>query len=237
MSYHLQEFFLDPITLTGRTEWHLVEFEGRQIHRTLLVPLRHLTEEASAAGFELALASAFRSFERQRLIWNDKAAGIRPVLADDGSPLDVARLSPDELLFAILRWSALPGASRHHWGTDIDVYDRRAVPAGYQVRLTLDETADAGVFAGLHAWLDEYLARADAGFFRPYRRRLGGVAPEPWHLSYAPLAREFQNAMAPGILRELVTASDLALKTQILQHFEEIYERFVRVPWHLYPAC
>ena len=33
---------------------------------------------------------------------------------------------------AILLWSALPGASRHHWGTDFDVFDRAAVPPDYR---------------------------------------------------------------------------------------------------------
>jgi LAS superfamily LD-carboxypeptidase LdcB len=238
MSYHQSGFFLDAITLSGRTEWHLVEFDDRQLHRDLVAPLRQLMADASQAGFDLALASAFRSFERQCLIWNDKAAGKRPVLADDGSTLDVAQLSPDELVFAILRWSALPGASRHHWGTDVDVYDRYATRDGYQVRLTLDETVGSGVFADLHTWLDEHLAHKDVGFFRPYRRRLGGVAPEPWHLSYAPLAKDFQRVLEPKALRDLLATSDIALKVQVLRHFDEIFERFIRVPWHLYPeAC
>ena len=226
---------MDTITLSGRTEWHLAEFDGRQIHRDLVAPLAQLVADASRAGFDLAVASAFRSFERQCLIWNDKATGKRPVLADNGSSLDVTQLSSEQLLFAILRWSALPGASRHHWGTDIDVYDRRALPPGYQVRLTLDETVGSGIFAGLHAWLDEYLVNAETGFFRPYRRLLGGVAPEPWHLSYAPQAKEFQSALEPGALRDLISESNIALKAQILKHFDEIYARFVWVPWHLYP--
>lgn len=235
MSYHQTGFFLDTITLSGRTEWHLVDFDGRQLHRELAMPLRQLMADASQAGFDLAIASAFRSFERQCMIWNDKAAGKRPVLADDGSVLDVAQLSSEQLMFAILRWSALPGASRHHWGTDVDVYDRRALHDGYQLRLTLDETEEAGPFAAMHSWLSEYLARENEGFFRPYRRRLGGVAPEPWHLSYAPLAREFQSALDPGILRDLIAASDIQLKEPVLKHFDEIYARFVWVPWHLYP--
>jgi len=192
-------------------------------------------EDASAAGFNLALASAFRSFERQCTIWNEKAVGLRPILADDGTILNVAELSPVEILFAILRWSALPGASRHHWGTDLDVYDRNASCDGYKVKLMLDETVGSGAFAGLHTWLDEYLARKDADFFRPYRRHLGGVAPEPWHLSYGPLAKEFQTSLDAYALRGLIEASDIALNALVLKHFEEIYERFVWVPWHLYP--
>ncbi|MCZ8486094.1 D-alanyl-D-alanine carboxypeptidase family protein [Vibrio lentus] len=32
------------------------------------------------------------------------------------------RSSEQQKLSAILRWSALPGASRHHWGCDFDVF-------------------------------------------------------------------------------------------------------------------
>ncbi len=35
-----------------------------------------------------------------------------------------------ERVAAILVWSALPGASRHHWGTDCDVIDAAALPPG-----------------------------------------------------------------------------------------------------------
>ncbi len=36
---------------------------------------------------------------------------------------------------AILRWSALPGGSRHHWGCDFDVYARNLLPPGTQLQL------------------------------------------------------------------------------------------------------
>jgi len=52
---------------------------------------------------------------RQAEIWNAKAAGLRPVLDANEQPIDTGTLSERELVFAILRWSALPGASRHHW--------------------------------------------------------------------------------------------------------------------------
>ncbi|NIM47861.1 MAG: D-alanyl-D-alanine carboxypeptidase family protein, partial [Gemmatimonadales bacterium] len=86
-----------------------------------------------------------------------------------------------------LRWSALPGASRHHWGTDLDVYDLAARPEGYEVELIPEEVDAGGMFGPLHEWLDGRIA-ADAafGFFRPYERDRQGVAPERWHLSYAP---------------------------------------------------
>ncbi|SPY94009.1 D-alanyl-D-alanine carboxypeptidase [Proteus mirabilis] len=65
-------------------------------------------------------ASFIRSFERQLAIWNGKFEGTRPVLDAESQPIDIQTLSEGQRCEAILKWSALPGASRHHWGTEID---------------------------------------------------------------------------------------------------------------------
>lgn len=211
----------------------LADFHGVPVQSQLLDPLTDLAARGARHGFDFAVASGFRSIERQCLIWNAKAAGQRPVLDDDGHPLDVANLDAETLMFAILRWSALPGTSRHHWGTDVDVYDRAALPAGQSLQLTVAECQ--GPFAAFHQWLDGELARPDALFFRPYVEPFGGVAPEPWHLSYAPLAREFQQAVDKEQVLELVASLDIALKEEIIRNFDEIYVRYITVPPSLYP--
>lgn len=215
-------------------EYELIEFQGCRVHKTLLHDLTNLVESAASAGFELRLASGFRSIERQCQIWNAKVRGERSVLDDQEQVLDVNKLTSSELVFAILRWSALPGTSRHHWGTDIDVYDRAALPQGASVQLTLAECC--GPFAPFHAWLDARLADPSATFFRPYVRPSGGVAPEPWHLSFAPAAAKWQKILEKTQLLELVMSLDIELKDVVARHFDEIYERFIWVPWNLYPA-
>ncbi|HEX4933777.1 MAG TPA: M15 family metallopeptidase, partial [Gemmatimonadaceae bacterium] len=157
-----------------------------------------------------------------------KATGELAVLDSDAQPLDIARLSPRELVFAILRWSALPGASRHHWGTDVDVYDAATTPDGYEVQLVPAEVERGGMHGALHEWLDERIATGTAfGFFRPYDRDRGGVAPERWHLSYAPLATELLAVLTPDVLRETVIGADLALKDAVLDQLDEVHARFV----------
>ena len=111
--------------------------------------------------------SSFRDFDRQLQIWNAKFSGARALLDAAGRPLDATALSPAARIDAILLWSALPGASRHHWGTDVDLIDRAATPAGYRVQLTPAEFAAGGPFARLHDWLEAHAARF--GFFRPFR--------------------------------------------------------------------
>ena len=133
-----------------------------------------------------------------------------------------------DLVFAILRWSALPGASRHHWGTDLDVYDATARPAGYEIELIPEEVNRGGMFGRLHEWLDGCMASDTAfGFFRPYDRDHGGVAPERWHLSHAPIAVPLLEQLTPDALSHAVTTADMTLKDVVLAHLDEIYERFV----------
>lgn len=215
--------------LLGLDERDLVELPALQcrVHRALESPLLGLQQRAETAGFELRLASSYRSFERQRLIWNNKALGVRPVLDSDGLPLDITQMNERDIALAILRWSALPGASRHHWGTDIDVYDGSRMSPDYRLQLTVAETQGDGPFAEFHRWLGDELQSTECNFFRPYAQDRGGIAPEPWHLSYAPLACDFARHFSEDLLREQLLATELQLKNTVLENLGEIYQRFI----------
>jgi len=125
----------------------------------------------------------------------------------------------------ILNWSALPGASRHHWGTDIDVYDRAALPEGYRVKLLPEETQPGGIFHRLHQWLDQNMARF--GFFRPYREYRGGTFPEAWHLSYAPIAMPALEALSMDVVAQALRDGDVLGKDLVLERLPEIYRRHI----------
>ncbi len=215
--------------LLGLDERELIESSllACRVHRQVLEPLHFLARRAASAGFIFKVASSYRSFERQLLIWNNKARGLRPVLNDAGESIDINRLSEREKVFAILRWSALPGVSRHHWGTDIDVYGAAQLSPDYQLQLTVAETQGAGPFAEFHIWLSDELAQGNSDFFRPYTQDRGGIAPEPWHLSYAPLATNFSRHLTPEILRAQLAQTELELKQTVLDNLDEIYQRFI----------
>ncbi|MEE8057540.1 MAG: M15 family metallopeptidase, partial [Pseudomonadales bacterium] len=187
------------------------------IHQQALQPYLDLRADAKEAGFDLAIASGYRDFARQLAIWNDKATGKRPVLDKQGQPLDMMSLSSWQQVQSILRWSALPGASRHHWGTDIDVYDRAAVAEDYWVQLSSEEVADDGPFGPLHSWLDRQIESGQAkGFFRPYQRDTGGIAPERWHLSYAPVSCQYQSEFMIEDFVGFLSDKPLRLKAVVL---------------------
>ena len=217
---------MTPAELTGRARSHLVEVgPSCTLHVDVVTPFLNLCRAAAAAGFDLTPVSSFRGFERQLSIWNGKFIGAKPVHDARGTRLDVASMSVPERVEAILLWSALPGASRHHWGTDLDLIDAGALPAGYRVRLVPEEFATEGPFAPLAAWLERHAARY--GFFRPYQGVLSGVRGEPWHWSFAPAAEPARRALTPAVLRDALASSSLAGREHVLARLEELHARYV----------
>jgi LAS superfamily LD-carboxypeptidase LdcB len=180
---------------------------------------------AAREGIDLVPFSSFRDFERQLAIWNAKASGERELRDADGRVLDALALDEDARVAAILCWSALPGASRHHWGTDLDVMDAAALPPGYRLQVIPEEYAPGGVFARLGAWLEAHAA--EHGFYRPYTNWRGGVQPEPWHLSYAPVAGAALAQYSAEVLREALDAAPLAGRAAVERVLPEVLARYV----------
>jgi LAS superfamily LD-carboxypeptidase LdcB len=215
--------------LTGRTTDQLVPFEGGPflVHKNMRDDLCKLVFAAASFGIELTMFTSFRSFEDQKKIWNDKVLGLRPVLDSHSKPIDITTKTKEELLFLILRWSALPGASRHHWGTDFDFFDSRALPTDYKIQLIPSEYEKNGPFYNANIWLLENMG--DFGFYQPYAEDNGGVASEPWHLSHSPLSEKFlEDYSYPNFLKHL-EISDFLLIDEVKQHSAEIFQRFVQM--------
>lgn len=161
-----------------------------------------LATRAKRQGFELSVASGFRDYGRQLTLFNGKAEGVRPVEDDGGTVLTRGDWDDAQWLHFILRFSALPGTSRHHWGSDLDVFDRRALRANEALSLSPAIYSGSGPMAPLSQWLSDVIDRDDAeGFFRPYVHDMGGVAPEAWHLSYMPRADAYKQRL-PELLQE-----------------------------------
>ena len=54
------------------------------------------------------------------------------------------------------------------------------------------------------------------------------MAPEPWHLSYRPLADNYQAQIQIDVLRDLLGRADILLKDILLSDLDEIIQRFVQ---------
>lgn len=218
---------ITPEMLTGRSTEHLVPLSGNhRLQPAAVAAFLAMQQAALAAGFDLQPASTFRDFDRQQAIWNGKFCGLRPVLDKDSRPIDITPLSAAERCEAILRWSALPGASRHHWGSDLDVYDPSLLPAGQKLQLEPWEYQHGGYFYPLNQWMTAHMA--EFGFYRPFTEEGDGVAVEPWHLSYRPLAREAEHLLTPALLLAAWKNKDVAGAQWLEEHLPSIFSRFIR---------
>ena len=213
--------------LTGQASTHIAAVADPEclLHAQAVTPFLNLRRAAEAEGIDLTPVSGFRDFGRQLGIWNDKFSGARPMYDAAGARLDAASLGPRARIDAILLWSALPGASRHHWGTDLDLIDGNANAQGFKDKLTRAAFAPGGPFARLDAWLTRHAARF--GFFRPFQGVRSGVQPEPWHFSFAPIAEPARQRLSPQVLHAAIAAAPLLGKEVVLQHLDELHARYV----------
>ena len=211
----------------GLTESHLspVQSNGHQqlLHSEILNDWQRLVASAKDDNIDLCIASGFRSFERQQMIWNNKANGLRPVKDANNQTINIASVTKTQLLKHILHWSALPGASRHHWGTDIDVF----APSMLSQPLQLEpwEYEQDGPMALLGQWLSENLTAH--GFFLPYRRYNGGVAREPWHISHISQSQALTNTLSFDLLQQTIANHDIGLKAEVLASLDSIYIQYI----------
>jgi LAS superfamily LD-carboxypeptidase LdcB len=218
----------DEFEITGRARTHVEQRDAPRFaaHPDAVQAFLRMREAAAVDGIELLPYSSFRGYEAQSRIWTMKFTGRAPLYDIDGHARDRSAFDEAEIVRRILDWSALPGASRHQWGTEIDVVDGAVMAPGYKPKLLPEEVRAGGLFAPLHRWLDERMH--EFGFFRPYARYQGGMFPEPWHLSFAPVSMHALDDLSVELLARITEASSLPGKASVIELLPEIFERHVR---------
>ena len=209
----------------GLSEEHLCTWGEQRIHTQMQPHFEAMQRAAEKDGIALEIASSYRGFKRQAAIWNAKFSNQRPILDINENSVDTSALSELEKCHAIMLFSALPGASRHHLGTDVDVFDANALPAGYQLQLVGSEYSGSGIFAKLSQWLDENMA--EFGFYRPYDKYRGGVASEPWHLSHYETAQPLVELQSVDNIAGALEAHQVAGSATLIEHLTELHDRYV----------
>ena len=222
---------LTPDMLTGKSREHLVNLPTpHSLHHFLqaqaINAFQGLQQSAVNNGFNLQPASSFRDFARQQLIWNGKFNGERKVHDDAGNALDLSRLDDWQKAQAILRWSALPGASRHHWGTEIDIFDPDLLPEGQSLQLEPWEYEKGGYFFELSEFLTENLPHFD--FSLPFMQMPAEkkIGREPWHISYMPLAEKAKQLFSAEVLLQAWEKEEIGGKATLQQHLPQIFEQY-----------
>lgn len=224
---------MTPEQLLGLNQDHLlcindnIELIGQkfQCHHEVLVPLARLIRQSEQDGIPLRIISSYRSFEQQLAIWNKKFYQEVELNLRDGSKVNSQDLDEAARVKAILHYSALPGTSRHHWGTDFDVFDASHIDQGLTVELTEQEFEEQGPCGNLNFWLQDILT--DYQFFKPYFKDQGGIACEPWHISYQPIATAALADYPVALLKHTLESTDIGGKNIIIPMLNDIVEQYV----------
>lgn len=207
------------------------------LHESTFEAFKKLNKLSIENGFNLQIVSGFRNYDRQLQIWNNKASGKRDLLDGYGNKIDSTALNSKETLKAIMFYSAIPGFSRHHWGTEIDVYDaKKAIKE--EVQLMPSESEKGGIFFEFHQWLDRVIHDNNSfGFYRPYENFNGGVSQEKWHLSFYPIASKMEKLLNIDLFIKEIKSSEVLLKEEILKDPEYYFNSYVintdKPPWDL----
>ncbi|MGB1011458.1 MAG: M15 family metallopeptidase [Thiolinea sp.] len=166
---------------------------------------------AKKDGVRLVIRSAARNFNTQRTIWEGKWNGKRKV----GGVLNIDKKIPDPVKRAlkILEYSSMPGSSRHHWGTEIDLnsFDNKWFTSGKGKKL--------------YQWLEQNAARF--GYCQPYTAkgpdgRGSGYNEERWHWSYTPLAGPYTEQAAQQLRSDMIRGfkgGKTAESVKIVEHY------------------
>lgn len=150
--------------------------DGLFLRRDVLNAFVQMYEAASSAGIKLQVRSATRNFDAQKKIWEDKWFGRKNLEGGINAMKDIS--DDKKRALKILEYSSMPGTSRHHWGTDIDL------------NAFTNDYFESGEGLKVYKWLQE-----NAGFFgfcQTYtsfdKQRSSGYQPEKWHWSYIPVS-------------------------------------------------
>jgi len=150
--------------------------EGINLRKEAHDAFLEMKKAAYQDGIDIEIVSSFRSFDRQLAIYERKYLQFSE---DEG-------MEPLAAIDKIIEYSTIPGTSRHHWGTDIDIIDRSKPTEGDV--LVPSKFEEGGPFEDLKLWMDEHAS--EYGFYLVYTKepKRRGFKYEPWHYSYAPLS-------------------------------------------------
>jgi len=168
---------------------------------------------AKEDGIDLKIVSAYRGYDRQKLIWNTKFKKFTTEF----------KLKPSQAVYEIIRFSTIPGTSRHHWGTEIDIIDNN-YPDEEDV-LIAKKFEKGGIFFKVKNWLN--LNSEKFGFYITYNNdpNRKGFEHEPWHYSYAPISKKMLLLFLKSDLKKFIKKGEIKGSEYFTDDFLEKYKK------------
>lgn len=183
-------------TLLGMEHNNLVG-DTIQLEKNTLIAFEKMKKAALKDGIKIKIVSGFRDFDRQKLIWNSKFKKFTTEY----------NLSEVDAIKEIIRFSTIPGTSRHHWGTEIDVIDEEF--KNEKNPLISYKYENGGVFNKLKKWMD--VNSIKYGFHLTYDNnpKRKGFEYEPWHYSYLPVSKKYLSKFLEIDIVDIISKVDI----------------------------
>ena len=188
--------------------------EEIKILKTVNLKFNQMKNAAKKEGINMKIVSGYRSFNRQKIIWNRKFLNNQK-----------QGLNPLENINKIIQYSTIPGTSRHHWGTDIDIIDENHNIKG---DLLLEKNFYNNSFEPLRLWMEKNSYKF--GFVLPYTKDLNrnGFLYEPWHYSYSELSIPYlKEYIKHKMIEEIYDPEILGINKLTKSFLKEYQEKFI----------
>jgi len=169
-----------------------------------------MRKAALAYGIDIKVVSGYRSFDRQAAIFERKYLKY----TDDG-------MEPLDAIEKIIEYSTIPGTSRHHWGTDVDLIDGNPSVDGDV--LVASKFGTDGPFEKFKLWMDENSEKFDYYLVYTNNPKRRGFKYEPWHYSYAPLSRPMLKTFRLKNILKQLKAEDFLGSDDLTTEFVKTY--------------
>lgn len=210
LSYVMGKF--DPSTHVDfdSIELKYADRSGMFLRKDAYTDFKRMYDAAQKEGIRLQIRSAARNFDYQKGIWERKWNGETKI--ESGKDASVAYPNPVDRAKQILLYSSMPGTSRHHWGTDIDLnsFD--------------NDWFKDGKGSKLYLWLVEHAH--EYGYCQPYTDKTqyerSGYEEERWHWSYMPISKPLTLQAKKLLKNEMITGflgSEVAPIVNMVDHY------------------
>jgi D-alanyl-D-alanine carboxypeptidase len=175
--------------------------ENAYLQKAVVDSLSKMIAAAKKEGITLKVISASRNFNAQKTIWERKWNAAHE---------KNSKITDQDCALNILKYSSMPGTSRHHWGTDFDLNSLE--PQYFQ----------SGNGKKEYNWL---VAHATSyGFYQPYdgSSKRTGYQEEKWHWSFFPLSSIYLSAYLATVKPEDINGfkgSQQAKNIQVIPNY------------------
>lgn len=209
---HSAELSHEEKVLFGLIRPDDIRGEGFKLRAKAADAFEAMRSHALKDGIKVYSYSSYRSFEHQKGIFNRKYNLYIKNLKD-----------PKKVIREIIKYSTIPGTSRHHWGTDLDMIDESQPRP--KALLDAPNYLEGGVYHTFYQWMLEH--GNTYGFYESYTndpKRIG-FEYEPWHWSFAEHSIPMLEHYASLPLHEKLPLQDLNgnehLDEEFLSHYKQ----------------